>query len=146
METKEVTDADVLEAFPNVLIDQDNIEHFRGRLERRFLVNRCQRCGHWIYPHFPVCSVCWSTDVKPTEISGKGTVYMFTLLHQGGTIPGVDYSTPHPMVAAEIPEQKGLRILSTIVDVANQDIRIGMPVELTWTEMAGAPTPVWRPA
>jgi hypothetical protein len=145
VETKQITDAEVLDAFPYVLIDQDNIEHFRGRLRKKFLINRCQN-GHWIYPHLPLCPQCWSTDITPTEVSGKGTLFMFTLLHQGSPIPGVDYATPHPEIAVELPEQKGLRVMTTIVDCPNEDIRIGMPVQLTWIDINGAPTPVFRPA
>ncbi len=46
----------------------------------------------------------------------------------------------------ELPEQKGLRVMTTIVDCPNEDIRIGMPVQLTWIDMNGVPTPVFRPA
>jgi len=32
---------------------------------------------------------------------------------------------------------------STVVDAANEDIRIGAPVRLDWTDRAGVPMPVF---
>lgn len=142
---KQLGDAEVLARFPHVLIDQDNIEHYRGLLERRLLINRCQICGYWVYPHRPMCPKCWSDNVAATQVCGEGAVYMFTLLHQGRTIPGVDYSTPHPIAAIELQEQKGLRYLATIINCPNEAISIGMTVRLAWLERSGAPSPAFVP-
>lgn len=143
----EISDAEVLARFPYVLIDHDNKYHYKGLLTRRLLVNRCGDCGYWIYPHRPMCPECWSENIVPTEVSGKGTVYTFTLLHQGRAIPGVDYAKgPHPVVAIELAEQEGLRYLSTVVTGTPEEIYIGMPVELDWVERQGAPAVVFRPA
>lgn len=146
MAVKEITDEEVLTRFPNVLIDRDNIAHYRGLLQRKLLFNRCQKDGYWIYPHRPMCPECWSFDVKAEEVSGMGTVYMFTLLHQGAPIPGVDFSTPHLIAGIELPEREGLRYLATIVNVRNEDVKIGMPVRLTWIERNGVPEAAFEPA
>jgi len=69
---------------------------------------------------------------------------MAIFLYQGPPAAGVDYSTPHPVVTVELVEQVGLRITSTVVGAANDDIRIGLPVELDWIERSGAPLPVFR--
>jgi uncharacterized OB-fold protein len=145
MATTAIADEEVLTRFPAVLINRDNLEHYRGLLQRKLLINRCQDCGYWIRPHRRSCPECWSTNVVPTEVSGRGTIYMFTLLHQGAPIPGQDFSTPVGIVAVEFPEQEGLRYLSTMVDCPNEEIRIGMPVELVWTERDGNPAPAFRP-
>jgi uncharacterized protein len=140
------SDQQVLDSFPNAPIDHDNKEYYRGLLQRRLLVNRCGDCGRWSQPPRGICPACWSDDVAPTEVSGQGTVYLTMFLHQGPQVPGVDYSTPHPVVLVELAEQPGLRVTTTMVDIANEDIRIGMPVELTWIERGGEPVPAFRPA
>ncbi len=73
---------EVFGRFPNTMINHDNVTHYRGLLERRLLVNQCQQCGYWIYPHRPLCPECWSWDVTPTEVSGRGVIYMFTVVVQ----------------------------------------------------------------
>jgi uncharacterized OB-fold protein len=94
-----------------------------------------------------MCPACWSWNVEPNRVSGHGTVYLFMLLHRGPPADGVDYSKgPHPVVTVELREQRGLRFTATIVDCPLTDIRIGMPVELTWIERCGSPYPAFRPA
>jgi hypothetical protein len=38
----EPPDEEVFDRFPNVYFNADNFEHYRGRLERRLLIKRCQ--------------------------------------------------------------------------------------------------------
>lgn len=141
----EISDEEVLAAFPAVLIDYDNVEHYRGLLQQKLLINHCQGCGYWVYPHRPLCPECWSDDVRPTEVSGCGTVYMYALLHQGAAIAGHDYADgPFPVVVVELEERKGLRYTSTVVGCRNDEIKIGMPVRLKWLERAGRTVPVFE--
>jgi uncharacterized OB-fold protein len=141
-----ITDAAVFESFPGVAIDHDNIEHYRGILQRRLLVNRCADCGTWHEPARSRCPACWSTRVEPTKISGRGVIALFTVLHHGPPATGIDYQEGHPVAAVELAEQPGLRFTATIVDCKRETLRIGLPVELTWIERVGVPVPAFRPA
>lgn len=138
------TDEDLLSRFPGWDVDRESAAHFRGRLERKLLLNRCAACGTWHHPPRPVCPACWSSDLVPTEVAGTGTIFMFVLLHQGPPAEGVDYSTPHPVVTVELDEQPGLRFTSTIVGSPNQVIGIGERVRLDWIDRDGAPLPAFR--
>ncbi|ABH00526.1 conserved hypothetical protein (plasmid) [Rhodococcus jostii RHA1] len=138
------SDQDILEAFPLDPIDHDNKEIYRGRLQKRLLVNRCGECKSWSQPPRGICPVCWSDAVEATEVSGRGTIYLTMLLHQGPPAPGVDYSEPHPVVTVELDEQPGLRVTTTIVGLPVDQVQIGMKVELTWIDRGGEPTPAFR--
>jgi uncharacterized OB-fold protein len=142
--SSDVTDEELIRRFPGQRIDHDNKAAFRGRLEHRLLVNRCGACGLWHQPPMAICPRCWSTEVEPTEVSGRGTIYMAIFLHQGPPAPGVDYTTPHPVVIVELDEQEGLRFTSTVVGASNDDITIGRRVELDWIERENTPVPVFR--
>lgn len=139
-----ISDEQAFDSFPGVVLNQDNIDHFRGLLEGRLLINRCQNDGYWIYPHRPMCPQCWSTDVVPTEVSGKGSLYMYTVIHQGRSIKGVEF--PHLAGAVELVEQPGLRYLAPIVNVSPADVYEGMQLEMLWTEVGGLPTVAFQPA
>jgi uncharacterized protein len=141
-----ISDRDLLDAFPDTLINYDNKEFYRGWLEHRLLLNRCEDCGRWHHPPRPMCPDCWSRNVVPTEVSGRGSVYLLIKLHQGAPAPDVDYSTPHPVATVELVEQEGLRYTSTVVNCPLEEIRIGRPVRLTWIERWGAPYPVFEPS
>jgi uncharacterized OB-fold protein len=144
MSTATVTDEEVFEAFPGVLLNQDNIEYFRGLVEKKLLINRCDDCGYWIYPHRPLCPECWSRNVTPTEVSGKGKVYWFTILYQGREIPGFDY--PHLLAGVELEEREGLRYLAPIVNIPHEEVRDGMSVELVWLDVPNGPVAGFQPA
>ncbi|MFD2137282.1 zinc ribbon domain-containing protein [Novosphingobium resinovorum] len=49
----EPDDPAVFAYFHDGHVDRDNIAHYRGLMRSRLLVNRCNECGHWIYPHRP---------------------------------------------------------------------------------------------
>ena len=145
-ETTAVSDAELIERLPRQRIDHDNKEFYRGWLQHRLLINRCASCHQWHHPPKPVCPHCWSNDLQPTEVSGRGTVHLLMLLHQGPPAPGVDYAKgPHPVATVALEEQPALRLTSTVIDCPVDDLAIGMAVELAWIERDGAPFPVFRP-
>lgn len=140
----EVTDEDLVQRFANEPLDRDSAEHYRGRLRGELLINRCQSCRRWHAPPKPVCPECWSPNVAAEQVSGEGTIFMAIFLHQGPPAPGVDYSSPHPVVAVELDEQPGLRFTSTVVGANAEDIRIGARVTLGWIDRDGTPFPVFE--
>jgi hypothetical protein len=142
-----LSDAELVERFAHVRVDRDTAAFYRGWLERELRLSRCADCGRWQHPPRPMCAACWSWNVVPTRVSGRGTVHLRMLLHQGPPAEGVDYAKgPHPVVVVELAEQPGLRFTSTVVGCAPGEVAIGMPVELAWTERNGVPFPVFRPA
>jgi uncharacterized protein len=141
----EISDDDVLAAYPDVRLDHDNKHHYRGLLQRRYLVNRCTGCRTWHAPPRARCPQCWSTAIEPTPLGGEATVELVTFLHQGPPAPGVDYSEPYPLVSARFDGVDGIRVSGTVVNAAKGDIAIGLRVRHTWVERDGKPYPVFEP-
>jgi uncharacterized protein len=140
-----LTDEAVFSAFPGVLIDRDNIAHYRGLMSSELLINHCDDCGYWVYPHRPLCPQCLSWEVQPTMVSGKGRVFMFTLIHQERD-PNNRLREPLIAAAVELEEQKGLRYLTRIVNCSADAVRHDMPVQLTWLAREGQVSlPVFEP-
>jgi uncharacterized OB-fold protein len=138
-----VSDEELVRTFPGYGLDRDNAGHYRGRLARKLLLSRCNACGFWRHPPKPVCPRCWSSDVRPTEVAGTGSIYLLIFLHQGPPAEGVDYSTPYPVATVELDEQAGLRFTGTVVGAPNEALAIGKRVKLDWVERGGVPTPVF---
>lgn len=139
-----VTNEELVQRFPGEPITHDTADYYRGLLEHELRINRCEDCGQWHAPPKPVCPECWSSRITPTSVRGTGTIFMAIFLHQGPPAPGVDYSSPHPVVTVELDEQPGLRFTSTVVGAPNEAIRIGARVELGWIDRNGAPFPVFE--
>lgn len=91
-----IPDAELVDRLPGILVDGDNKDFYRGWLERRLVLNRCEDCGRWHHPPKPICPECWSDRIRPTPVSGRGTVHLLVWLRQGPPAHGVDYSTPTP--------------------------------------------------
>ena len=140
----DISDEDMLARFPGVRIDHDNKAYYRGLLEHRLLVNRCSDCQTWHHPSRASCPKCWSWNVVPTEIGGRGTVYFFSFRNGTPAHKARATDEPYPIVNVDLPE--GVRFTTTLVDCPKADLKIGMAVELTWIEEDGMPFPAFRPA
>ena len=132
--------------FEDIWLTQDNITHYQGLLEKQLLINRCSKCGYWVYPHRPICPECLSWELTPKPVHGKGTVYMFTLIRQGRRIDEGTYDPPRVVAAIELEEQTGLRYLSTVTGIAPSEVIVGMPVEISWSADLADPYPTFVPS
>lgn len=139
------SDEEVFAHFHDVHIDHDNIGHYRALMQGRLELNRCGDCGTWVYPHRPLCPQCLSVNVAPQAVSGRGKLYMYTLLQQSRD-PDQPLDEPMQVAAIELEEQAGLRYLSQVVDCPAEALRHDMSVELTWVEHGGRLWPAFRPA
>jgi hypothetical protein len=118
--------------------DPDTAFFWEGAARRKLLILRCEACGRYVHYPRPACNACGATTLTPTEVSGRGSVYSFTVTHR--SVPG--YEVPFAVVLVELEEQEGLRMVSQVTDVEPDMIRIGMPVEVHFTPVA---EDVWLP-
>lgn len=109
------------------LITAENRAFWRGGAEGDLLIHRCLTCNRWFHPPAPVCPECNSIDVKPQPVSGRGSVYSFTINHQAW-IP--ELAEPYVIAIVELDEQPGLRFLSNIVGCAPDEVMIGLRVRV----------------
>lgn len=89
-------------------------------------LQRCRACDSWVFYPRPRCSTCLSDDLAWHTVSGRGSIYTYTVARQ----------PTHPAFAGEVPQllaivelDEGVRLTSTMVDVAPEDLRIGLRVE-----------------
>src|SRR5271155_4837553 len=77
-----------------IIPDFDTREWWDGARAHKYLVRRCNRCGHkWFPPTFPACSKCTSMDLGWFETAGKGVIHSYVEVVQPivgafvGTVP-----------------------------------------------------------
>ncbi|MGA2836140.1 MAG: OB-fold domain-containing protein [Acidimicrobiales bacterium] len=105
----------------------------------RFL--RCQACRTYIHPPAPRCPTCLSAELAPEEVSGRATVVAHTVnVHEW--IPG---SGPYVIGLVAIDEQDDVRLTTNLVDVAVDDVRTGMAVEVVFDHVDDVYLPLFRP-
>ena len=117
-------------------------QYWRSGADGKLRVAQCQKCRRYFHPPQPVCSHCYSQDIAFVPVSGKGTVYSWTL-NRYQWAPGM--KPPYVVAEVELPEQAGLRILTNIVDCDPDNVKIGMTVTVAFERAGEAFVPVFRP-
>jgi uncharacterized OB-fold protein len=106
----------------------------------RFL--RCDECNELVHPPSPMCPACLSKKLTPTPVSGRATVASFTVNHQPW-IPGFD--PPYVIAIVEIEEDPRVRLMTNIVGCGPDDVRIGLPVQVTFEAREDVWIPLFEP-
>jgi uncharacterized protein len=118
---------------------------WEGVARHEVWIQRCRSCGR--FQHHPqiVCRACLSDDVVPERVSGRGTLYSWTIAHQPFH-PFYAERVPYTIATVELAEQPGLMFLSQVVDCPEADLRIGLPLEVVFEDLAPELTlPFFRP-
>jgi uncharacterized OB-fold protein len=127
--------------WPVPQITDENGAFWTGGRDGELLIIRCTSCGYWIHPPTPRCPHCLSDAVEPQAVSGRGTVYSYTINRQAW-VPGLE--VPFVIAMVELDEQPGLRLMTNIVDCPTEEVEIGMPVEVAFVERGEAFIPVFH--
>jgi uncharacterized protein len=114
---------------PRPAINRDNAFWFEAASERRLVIQRCADCEQLRHPPGPCCPVCSSFAWDTIEPSGRGHIHSYVVAHHP-RIPGFTY--PHVVALVELEE--GVRLLADVLDLAPDEVEIGLPVELDWLE------------
>jgi uncharacterized protein len=116
---------------PLPYIHSETGDYWEGTRRHELLVRRCRSCGkHHFYPR-DFCPSCFSYDIEWTQTKGRGIVYSFTICHRPA--PGFEKDVPYNLAIIELDE--GVRMMSTIVDCAPDEIRIGMAVKVIFDDV-----------
>jgi uncharacterized protein len=117
--------------------------YWEGTQAGQLLIQRCESCGHFQHPPDVVCPRCLSQSLVPTPVSGRGTIYAFTVARQAFDSAYVD-DIPYVLGLVELEEQASLRILTNIVDANPDQLTSQLPVEVTFEERQGFKLPQFR--
>jgi 3-hydroxy-3-methylglutaryl CoA synthase len=117
-------------------------KHFRDRDEDLTLIGqKCRRCGQVQFPRQRVCYHCFARDeFDKIRLSDRvGAVRSFTFDNFAGS--------PTPPLVAGIVEVEGARLYVQMTDVDPKEVKLAMPVELTFRkihEAGGTPNYFWK--
>jgi len=89
-----------------------------------------------------VCPLCLAENRPAFAVSGRGTVYSFTVANTSGG-PGFD-DLPYAIVVVELQEQPGLLTVGNISNCNIEELLIGMDVEVEFEHVDDMVLPQWR--
>ncbi|MFC8954615.1 bifunctional MaoC family dehydratase N-terminal/OB-fold nucleic acid binding domain-containing protein [Streptomyces sp. NPDC057101] len=110
---------------PRPVINRDNAGFWDGVAAHRLLIQRCGDCAALRFPWLPGCADCGSREWDTVEASGAGTVFSYVVMHHP---PFPAFIPPYAVGLIELAE--GVRMISDVVGVPHDEVRIGMPVRL----------------
>lgn len=94
--------------------------------EHRLVVQRCDGCGALRHYPQPMCGECHSVEWTWTPVSGRGTVYTYTVTHQAFHPAWADRL---PVAIATVELDEGVRMVTDLPPGDEERVAIGAAVE-----------------
>ena len=115
-----------------------SIARFWRETPRRYNLggSKCTNCGTVYFPPRAVCPTCAHHresigKMVPFQLSGDGEVYSFTVVHEAAE--GFEMQVPY--VLALVKTVEGPTLTGQVVDLAPEDVRIGLKVRATFRKL-----------
>jgi len=131
---------------PMPLIDDVSRFFWEGAARGQLLILCCRDCRKFVHPPRPVCPFCLSSELAPEKVSGRASLYTWTIAEQAFH-PYFADKLPYVYATVELVEQANLRVITNVVDCEFDALQAGMPLEAVFTELSPDLTvPQFRPA
>ena len=96
-------------------------------------LQRCERCGRFWFPPSNHCQHCWSDRFSWQPVSGRAEVHSFTVYRRAYA---PELAEQLPYVVAVVALEEGPRLITNIVGCPPEAVRVGLPVEVTFVDIA----------
>ena len=131
-------------AKPLPIVDAVSAPYWEAAKRQEFVMQRCDDCARLRFPPTTSCWSCLSPNTTWAALSGRGTVWSYILMHQ---LYYPAFADELPYSVAVIETEEGVRLISNLVEVAREDIEIGMAVEVVFEDVTDEfALPKFRPA
>ena len=128
---------------PLPAITEDGAPWWDGCRQGELRAQRCGACGHLRWPPSVLCPACLAEGGEWVRLSGRGTVWSFIVVHRPQH-PAFFGDAPYNVAVVELEE--GPRLHANVVECANEDLRVGLPVEVVFEKVNDEVTlPKYRP-
>jgi len=116
------------------------IESFYGFIgEKRLMAAKCQDCGTLLLPPRPVCTKCFSTNLKWVELKKVGKLLTYTIIH----VPPTQFQSMAPYAVGIIKLEDGPNLPGIIKDIKPEEIKIGMDLKVDFDTKLPSEWPMW---
>ena len=101
--------------------------HWRIKKQRLGLIGEvCPHCDAKLFPPRDICTECGQDAKTEFAFSGRGEVFSFTTVYDAPA----GYEATAPYTVALVKLEEGPVITAQLTDVGDDDVQIGMPVEM----------------
>ena len=122
--------------YPDPEINIETETYWAAAREGKLLVKSCRSCDKLHYYPRSHCPHCLSDDTEWIEVSGKGSIYTFSIMRR----------SENPYIIAYVTLVEGVTMLTNIVDCDSDAIQVEQSVEVAFRKTEGGHSlPVFRP-
>ena len=111
--------------------------YFDAASQGKLVIKKCTACGQ--LHHYPraLCPFCGSDRTEWTPVSGRGTIYSYSVMRRASP----------PYAIAYVTLAEGPTMMTNIVDCDLDQIRVGQAVTVVFKPSDGGPSvPMFTPA
>jgi uncharacterized protein len=118
------------------------IEQFYKYMQQgKLMAGKCLKCGKIHLPPRPLCDNCYSKKFEWLQISGKGTLLTYTVIH----VSTAQFQPLTPYAVGIVQLDNGLKIPGMINGVSQEQLKVGMELTLDFGSCSTTQTwPVWQ--
>jgi uncharacterized OB-fold protein len=117
---------------PRPRITPDHKRLWDGFKQHKVMLPFCEECGKPHLPPGPVCPHCFSDKLEWREVSGRGVISTFVIVHKVW-FPAFAEDVPYNVVQIELEE--GPRITASLIDIGDRKIEIGQRVAASFDDV-----------
>jgi hypothetical protein len=104
------------------------------------MAGKCKKCGKIHLPPRPLCDNCYSTDFQWLEVTGKGELLTYTIIH----VAPQQFQSLAPYAIGIVELEGGLKIPGMIQGLAQEKLQIGMSLIVDFSTCSTPQTwPQW---
>lgn len=108
----------------------------------KLCIQRCTACGLLQHYPRPFCVTCLSSDLEWKEVSGRATLFSFTIVRRAAS-PAFAPDLPYVLAIVELEE--GPHMTGNVIGTPVEEMVVGMPLELTIVPAGdGQSLPQWK--
>lgn len=117
---------------------------WEGAARGQLLVQKCHHCHRFQYPPTVCCESCQSRDLDVVEVSGRGSLYAMTVVHQA-FLPDFAEDVPYTIALVDLDDAPGARLLTNIVEHGGRSLEAGDRLQVVFEERGDIAVPQFRP-
>jgi uncharacterized OB-fold protein len=107
--------------------------------ERRLMGLKCRGCGKVTVPPRSACAYCGGADLAWTELSGRGKLISYTVLHFAPA--QFQQMAPYAVGIVEFPEN--VRLMGMVRNAAFENLTVGMDLQVDFDTAVSKEWPQW---
>jgi len=115
---------------PRPAVEPDGLSrpYWEGARRGELWIQRCRACHAWQWGPEWICHACLSFDMGWEQVEGRGQIYSWERVWHP-VHPALKSAGPYIVVLVELLAAGGVRMLGNLLGDAQQEVRIGAPVE-----------------